>query len=119
MNRLTQKDDQGNWSLKGVPWTQLYVGVPMTRETYEKLYGALWKLMKYEDTGVNPNEVERMKDKQTPKTPEIEGDGYADGYMVYDTWICPGCGERYEIDCDNYAYCPKCGQAVNLKGDTE
>ncbi len=62
MKRLTQKDDQGNWSLKGVKWQQLYVGVPITEEVHEKLYGALWKLMEYEDTGLSPEEVERLGD---------------------------------------------------------
>ena len=42
---------------------QLYVGVPMTREVNEKLYGALWKLMEYESTGLDPEEVERMKEE--------------------------------------------------------
>lgn len=51
--------------------------------------------------------------KQIPKKPDIEGDGYADGHLVYDTWICPNCGEHYEIDYDNYDYCPKCGQAID------
>lgn len=52
-------------------------------------------------------------EKQIPKTPDIEGDGYADGKMVYDTWICPNCGKDYEIECDNYDYCPNCGQAID------
>ena len=52
-------------------------------------------------------------EKQIPKTPDIEGDGYADGEMVYDTWICPNCGKDYEIECDNYDYCPNCGQAID------
>ena len=57
-------------------------------------------------------------EKQIPKIPDVEGDGYADGHLVYDTWICPCCGEHYEIDYDNYEYCPKCGQHIdrsNLK----
>lgn len=48
-----------------------------------------------------------------PKKPYYEGDGYADGHMVYDTWICPNCGERYEVDYDNYDFCPNCGQALD------
>ena len=52
-------------------------------------------------------------EKQTPKNPDIEGDGYADGQLVYDTWICPCCGEHYEIEYDNYEYCPKCGQHID------
>ena len=52
-------------------------------------------------------------EKQIPKIPDVEGDGYADGHLVYDTWICPCCGEHYEIDYDNYDYCPKCGQHID------
>ena len=52
-------------------------------------------------------------EKQIPKKPNIEGDGYADGQLVYDTWICPCCEKRYEIDYDNYDYCPNCGQHID------
>lgn len=58
-------------------------------------------------------ELKEAKEKQIPQTPCIEGDGYADGHLVYDTWICPNCEEHYEIDYDDYDYCPKCGQAIN------
>ena len=52
-------------------------------------------------------------EKQIPKRPDIEGDGYADGHLVYDTWICPCCGKYYEIDYDDYEYCPNCGQSID------
>lgn len=53
-------------------------------------------------------------EKQIPKKPDIEGDGYdPDGNLVYDTWICPTCGISYEIDYDKYDYCPACGQAID------
>lgn len=55
----------------------------------------------------------RALEKQMPKIPDVEGDGYSDGHLVYDTWICPCCGEHYEIDYDNYEYCPKCGQHID------
>ena len=58
-------------------------------------------------------ELKKAREKQIPATPCIEGDGYADGYLVYDTWICPNCDTEYEIDYDDYDYCPKCGQAIN------
>ncbi|MGI5947749.1 MAG: DUF551 domain-containing protein [Lachnospiraceae bacterium] len=64
MNRLTQKDDQGNWSLKGVAWESLYEGQVVTKELRERLYGALWKLMEYEDTGLTPEEVEQLKESK-------------------------------------------------------
>ena len=54
-------------------------------------------------------------EKQVPKEPNYEGDGYSDGKLVYDTWICPNCGKYYEVDYDDYKYCPECGQAIILE----
>lgn len=62
MQRLTEKDDLGNWYLKGVRWEQLRTGQVITKDVAEKIYGALFKLMAYEDTGVHPDAVERLND---------------------------------------------------------
>ena len=70
-------------------------------------------LGKYEDTGLTPQEIMELKERDTPKMPQYEGDGYADGEMVYDTWICPNCGNKYEVDYDDYKHCPNCGQAID------
>ncbi len=51
-------------------------------------------------------------EKQLPKSPDYEGDGYSEGKLVYDTWICPNCGKYYEVGYDNYDYCPNCGQHI-------
>lgn len=51
-------------------------------------------------------------EKQIPKTPEFVADGYADGMLVYDTWICPCCETEYE----EYDFCPKCGQKIDWSG---
>lgn len=58
--RLTQKNEQGNWWVKGLLWKDLNIGTPITKKTQEKLYGCLYKLMKYEETGLSPDEVERL-----------------------------------------------------------
>ena len=52
-------------------------------------------------------------EKQIPKKPIYEGDGYSDGHLVYDTWICPLCEKRYEVDYDDYDYCQNCGQKID------
>lgn len=60
------------------------------------------------------------REKQTPKKPDLEGDGYGDdGVLIYDTWICPCCGKRYEIDYEEYDYCPNCGQAIDWSSRNE
>lgn len=61
MNRLTEKDEQGNWCLKGVAWEQLHEGQVITKPLRERLYGALWKLMEYEDTGLTPEEIKALR----------------------------------------------------------
>lgn len=49
-----------------------------------------------------------------PKKPDIIGDGYDDiGNLIYDTWICPCCEKQYELDYDDYKFCPNCGQAID------
>lgn len=52
-------------------------------------------------------------EKQLSKEPIYDGDGYApDGTFVWDEWLCPNCGKRYEVDYDNYSFCPDCGQKI-------
>lgn len=62
-----------------------------------------------------PEECRAAMEKQTAKTPDFEADGSHGDYdeIVYDTWICPGCGEHYEIDYDKHEYCPCCGQKLS------
>jgi len=52
--RLTAKDSQGYWSLKGVLWESLCEGQVITT-------GALCKLKDYEDTGYSPENVEHLR----------------------------------------------------------
>lgn len=62
MVRLTEKKDSGSWCLQDVPWDQLKPGVVLTEKTWKKIYGALWKLKDYEDSGLSPEQIEIMKD---------------------------------------------------------
>lgn len=62
MERLTRKDNNGKWCLKGVPWEKLHVGERITNEIWESLYGSLFKLMRYEDTGLTPDEINDLND---------------------------------------------------------
>ena len=54
-------------------------------------------------------------EKQIPKKPEYEADGYADGYLVYDYAKCPICGHDFEYGINDWGckYCSDCGQKLN------
>ena len=55
-----------------------------------------------------------MEDDGTPVQPDLEGDGYdEDGEIIFDEWLCPCCRTRYEVDYDDYKFCPNCGQAID------
>ena len=75
-------------------------------------YYWLKMLSEYRKNGT-VEEFREAVEKQKPKMPDYEGDGYADEEMVYDTWICPNCGKKYEVDYDDYKHCPNCGQAID------
>ena len=60
--------------------------------------------------------IKEALEKQTQQTPDVWGDGYADGSPVYDSWDCPRCGWTYELDTEQYEYCPNCGQRINWEG---
>lgn len=93
----------------------------MTKEELTEAMGiaikALEEVQQYRQIGT-VEECREAVEKQTSKKPDYEGDGYSDGQLVYDTWICPCCGQHYEVDCDRYDYCPNCGQHIDW-GDEE
>lgn len=73
---------------------------------------ALEEIQRYREIGT-VEECRSAAEKQKPKKPAFEGDGYDDkGEIIYDTWICPNCEARYEVDYDDYDFCPKCGQRL-------
>lgn len=55
-------------------------------------------------------------EKQIPKELIAEGDGYADGSMVYDSFYCPSCDHYMEWD-EVEDYCPNCGQKIYWEGE--
>ena len=67
------------------------LGFEKYREALNVAISALEEIQQYREIGT-VEECREAVEKQKPKIPDYEGDGYADGYMVYDTWICPDCG---------------------------
>lgn len=65
MNKMIEKDEQGNWALKGVRWQQLHAGQVISNEMQRRLYAALAKLKDYEETGKSPDEVQQLIDQNS------------------------------------------------------
>lgn len=64
--------------------------------------------------------IHKALEKQIPKKPDYLADGYDDnGNLVYDTWTCPCCGTEYELDYDDYKFCPNCGKALDWSVENE
>ena len=59
------------------------------------------------------NEVADKLEKQVAKNPYLWGDGYYNGELIIDMYDCPNCERTYEIECDDYKYCPNCGQKLD------
>lgn len=62
--------------------------------------------------------AERALQKQIPKKPTFEGDGYWEGELVMELWVCPTCECDFEIDV-KYSHCPECGQAIDWSEEVE
>jgi hypothetical protein len=64
------------------------------------------RLAEYENTGLTPEEIQKMKEKQTPK--QVYG-AVADLQNRY----CPSCHEWMIFEkTGRVNYCPSCGQAL-------
>lgn len=58
--------------------------------------------------------IESIVKKEIPEKPKlIMRDGYDDDEAVYDEWVCPCCGEHYQVLFDKHDYCPTCGQKLD------
>ena len=90
------------------------IPIAYQEKSYVVAIKALEEIQQYREIGT-VEECWEAVEKQRPKKPDYEGDGYADGHMVYDTWICPNCGEYYEVDYDDYKYCPYCGKELEVR----
>lgn len=97
------------------------VKLPNLSKVYEIAVQALEDIQKYRTIGT-VEECRTAREKQIPMKPMYEGDCCdGSGRLIYDTWICPNCGERYELDYDDYDYdiCMNCGQAIDWDGNND
>ena len=85
---LIQKDNQGHWSVKGLPWEDISEGKVLSHKTSGILYGCLCKLNDYEESGLEPDQLFERNDLFLEKCNEVaerkrKADTY-DGNKVVD-----------------------------------
>lgn len=66
-------------------------------------------------------EAAKALKKLVPKPVIYEGDGYADGVIVYDMAYCPSCDHAFEEGSDGWEskFCKDCGQALDWNSSEE
>ncbi len=118
MGRLTQKDESGNWSLRNIPWGELFEGRRIGQKARQAIYEALCKLKDYEDTGLEPGDLQEIDEEYQKLAKEVAGlrekerwipveekfpedDNYI--LLSFANLSLPGIG-RYETDQDGGAF---------------
>lgn len=101
MSRQTYREPSGRWGVKGISWAE----IP------DRLYGALYKLKDYEDTGISPAQVRTLTDDGSLVVWTLED-------KEHNVWRCAGCGALHRFEADGpvengVACCPYCGKIIN------
>mgnify|MGYP001852384976 CR=1 FL=1 len=96
MERLTERDDKGNLLFNG---KQVYAG---------DFYEAVSCLEEYEDTGLDPEQIVELKERDTAKAPTKVSDS---GVRYTDDYICPNCGKHF-TGTGIAEFCYHCGQRL-------
>ena len=104
MKRLVVKSQAGrlyyNDTQKGVKLEPHEITPHQRRLLLERLYT-------YEDTGLTPEQIRELKERDTAKVPREICDEY--GYFV-----CPSCGNSIYAsdDFESHKFCLNCGQRI-------
>lgn len=91
MERLTIPDKKIDGGVR-----RAFIDVKAVKENAMTIY---WALKRYEDTGLTPEQIMKLKERDMPKKIEINAG----------VPICPVCGRRV-VRC--YDFCPDCGQRL-------
>ena len=115
MERLTERFDNGQAAVMGCGKNCKY-DYKYCRNHYEecpeinKIYE---RLAEYEDTGLTPEQVMELKERDTEKAPEIHENKRSSVYT------CPSCNlvlinkdEKGWFCGQHYKFCPDCGQRL-------
>lgn len=114
MKRITMPDEK----IEG-GWKRAVIDPEEVKKYTMTLY---WKLKKYEDTGLTPDEINALREWDTAKEPEVHtnSDEIRVGSLVIGKGVkvysCPKCGNMIR---KSYNFCPECGQRLKLATETQ
>lgn len=91
MERLTGRDEKGNLTVEG---KEVYAGY---------VYNAASYLEEYEDTGLTPEQIAELKERDTAKMCK-------QSIFDHDSITC-ACGSDMDKDVE-FMFCPWCGQRL-------
>ena len=107
MNRLTQWYDDGK--IRGALVKDGYEenALQTIVTKIDECYAAVALLKEYEDTGLTPEQIMELKERDTAKPPIDIEDNY--GFFV-----CPSCGNSIYASDDfkSHKFCLNCGQRI-------
>lgn len=93
-------------------YTEYHAGKAVIKDR-QLLPGAMEKLAAYENTGLTPEQIMELKERDTEKAPEIHKNKRSSVYT------CPSCNlvlinkdEKGWFCGKHYKFCPDCGQRI-------
>lgn len=105
MERLTEWYDDGEY--KGVMAKEQFGNQVLKTlfEEWDEGYVGMCQLKVYEDTGLTPQEIMKLKERDTEKTP-VEITAHP-SYIKH--FVCPRCNSGVHY---MFRFCPVCGQRL-------
>lgn len=104
MERLTIPDKKIDGGVR-----RAFIDTKAVKENAMTIY---WALKKYEDTGLTPEQIMELKERDTAKSPKKKL-RHRGGF---ETFHCHNCDTSYQMD-RRYTitdeYCPKCGKLLD------
>ena len=105
MERLTQRIKNGDFAMNIID---------NQNDAMDNYIMACDRLADYEDTGLTPEQITSLKERDTAKPPIDIEDNY--GFFV-----CPSCGNSIYAsdDFESHRFCLNCGQRILWKEDID
>ena len=102
MERLTIPDKKIDGGVR-----RAFIDTKAVKENAMTIY---WALKKYEDTGLTPEQIMELKERDTAKAP-------VDIDEEFDMYVCPSCNMAIGAmgDREEHKFCLNCGQRLKWR----